>query len=167
MATIEEGLEAGEFYAYGGTLHPIRYLGAWLFVAAGILSLVLRYSRPIAGGCLGLAALWAAFVWFAEKRTRIVVTNRRLVAEIWGLRRRQLNLQLPQIKLMDSTQGLLLGNYFDYGTLILTLEDGTVHMINTMRSPKSMRRRISEQRALLLGSVPRGVLFTADGPLSP
>jgi membrane protein YdbS with pleckstrin-like domain len=131
MASVESQLEPGERVLFQTGLHPLAFSGAAtlaVFVTL-IVALLIRHNDlpaqtelqiALVGAAVAvLGALPSALRW---RNTALAVTDRRVLMNGGGLRRRHLTVPLGPAA-VEQESGLT-GSLFDHGTVTISGPDG-------------------------------------------
>ena len=142
MGYIEANLLPNERVVHRAALHWLIFGKAMLVVAAGLALVVLE---PRVGGIvvlLGLAMSLSPLV--AYKTSEFGVTTRRVIIKVGFVRRRTLELLLPQVETIGVDQGIA-GRIFNYGSVTLSGTGGVREVFHNVAAPLELRRQIQSQ----------------------
>jgi uncharacterized membrane protein YdbT with pleckstrin-like domain len=142
MSYIEEGLLEGEQVIYRTTLHWIIFLWpAFLFLLAGFIALG---SDGAAAFFFALAGVVGTYAFIKYASSEFCVTNKRVLVKAGLIERRSLELLLTKVEGVAVDQGLL-GQMFDYGTIVVLGTGGTRKPFKEIAAPFYFRKKVREQ----------------------
>jgi membrane protein YdbS with pleckstrin-like domain len=163
MSSIDQQLVQGEFVHYRARLHWIVLVGPFVVSAVcGIVGLLLvavavifwMDNEAIQSAFLtGIVAVqvagWIILLGLLHRAlAEIAITNRRILKSGGLIRRRTVQLSLPNIKSVDTRQSPM-GHMLGYGSIIVVASGKTNRPFRYVPGPLDFKHRVEEEVAKL------------------
>src|SRR5262245_9601729 len=145
MADVERHLAPGEVIARRAVLHWWVLSGdlgvaAFVLGVAGLIvlrnDLSLATTTEVLSSAALIGALFMVRGWWRWRRTQLVVTDRRFLAEIGRLRARMIEIPLEEVEIEAAAP--MLGRVLGYGTVTVGGRNGAVEQFSRVRSPQQL-----------------------------
>jgi hypothetical protein len=135
MSVAGPALAAGEAERHRAVLHPAVYFWPVLFLLAAAASMACRKCCCITSTVLFLASGWLFLRYLVHRSLFfLMVTDRRVVAETGGTKRKLLDLALGDVEAATVSQ-CPFGKIFGYGTVVIRKKGGGEERVRMVSNP--------------------------------
>lgn len=119
----------------------------FLFIAIGLLfsAVSSSYDDTLSIAWLLFVIIDAVKVALRYSRTRVVVTNQRLLAKYGALFRETVVVEWDDLSSVFINQGFV-GRWFNYGTITINTKGGRYYSISTIYQPYELEQAIAKAR---------------------
>lgn len=148
MNYIDKHLMPDEVVLHRTSLHWIIYLKANMFVAVGLILLIISINDKYSGtiySFLGTVSFVIGIILLIDavvkrKTSEFGVTNKRIIIKVGFIRRRSLEMLLGKVEALTVDQSIL-GRLFNYGTITTIGTGGTKEPFHLIDDPLEFRRQ--------------------------